>query len=269
MVLADGMGGMAGGAQASRVVVESFLHTFQESEGPATLRFNQCLDEASSRLRELVKDDPSLEGMGSTVVAVHYDGKEISWLSVGDSPMWLYSDEKLMRLNSDHSMAQVLDRLVESGELTEEEALNDGRRNMLLSAVTGSKVELVDSAKCSCRLLARDRLLIASDGIQTLSDEDIERQLNTIEGTSDIVADALLSAVKTAADERQDNLTFLLLSGDTFEDDAKDRVTASETDSREAGSSSQARYRFSPSILKILGVVLAVVGLLILAIFTW
>ena len=217
MVLADGMGGEAGGALASRTVVEAFTHSFPILHGTPDIRFEQCLGEASERLRKMVQDDPSLDGMGSTVVAVHYDGEELTWLSVGDSPMWLFSDGDLVRLNADHSMAQILDRLVEKGELTAEEARNDRRRNMLLSAVTGARVEHVDCVKRSCRLRERDCILLASDGIQTLSDEEIEHHLINAGGKAEDAADMLFSAVQNASVASQDNMTFLLLFDGAFE----------------------------------------------------
>ena len=237
--------------------------------GPASFRFKQCLNEASSRLCELVKDDPSLEGMGSTVIAAHYDGQELTWLSVGDSPMWLFSNKKLVRLNADHSMARVLDRMVENGDLSEEEARNDRRRNMLLSAVTGSPVEIVDCAKRSCRLVAQDRLLIASDGIQTLADQEIERQLAATEGTAESVADALLSAVRTASGERQDNMTFLLLLGEAYEKDTLSRVIGAEIGDGDIESSLEESRRNSVPFWIVLGLGLAIIGLLVATISSW
>ena len=214
VVLADGMGGEAGGAVASRTVVQTFLDRFPDSDGAACVRFQACLDEATDSLREQAGTDPALDGMGSTVVAAHYDGEELSWLSVGDSPMWLFSGGKLVRLNADHSMAPVLDRLAKDGELSPEEALGDSRRNMLRSAVTGAKAELVDCAKRSCPLGRYDCLLVASDGIQTLTEEDIGQHLASADGDMEAAADALFSAVRAAAGPGQDNVTFLLISGE-------------------------------------------------------
>ena len=152
--------------------------------------------------------------MGSTVVAAVYDGQGVSWVSVGDSPMWLFIGGRLLRLNADHSMAPVLDRMAEVGELTPEEALNDGTRHMLRSAVTGSELDLIDRDHRPCRLREGDFLLLASDGIETLSQEEIELCLESARGGSRATADALLSAVKAAAKPYQDNVTFLLLAGE-------------------------------------------------------
>ena len=213
LVLADGMGGEAGGAKASRTVVQVFTNRFPDLDGTACARFQTCLEEATGSLCEQTKDDPGLDGMGSTVVAVYHDGRELAWLSVGDSPMWLFTGGKLVRLNADHSMAPVLDRLVRDGGLSPGEAREDSRRNMLRSAVTGSKTEIVDCAKRSCRLGPDEFLLIASDGIQTLAEEDIEQYLAAAKGDTEAAADALFSAVQDAAGPSQDNMTFLLLSG--------------------------------------------------------
>jgi len=268
MVLADGMGGEAGGMLASHGVVKSFLHAFPVSEEPVSIRFEQCLDEASSHLRKLVKDSPSLEGMGTTVIAAHYDGEELTWLSVGDSPMWLFSDGKLVRLNADHSMAQVLNRMVESGELSAEEARNDKGRHMLLSAVTGGHVELVDCGKRSCRLRGQDCILIASDGIQTLSDNDIEQYLTKAEGTAESAADALLSAVYNASGTGQDNVTFILLFGEDSENDSTIQRIDSEVKFGADELSLEARRWNAAPFWKGLGLGLSI-GLLATAISLW
>ena len=212
MVLADGMGGEVGGARASRCVVRTFLSRFAELEGATAARLNECLHAANRNLYAQVSDDPELDGMGSTVVAAVYDGCNLSWLSVGDSPMWLFTGGRITRLNADHSMAPVLDRMVESGEISREEALSDGTRQMLRSAVTGLDLDLVDRARRSCRLEQGDCLLVASDGLETLAEEDIERCLGDSNGNAEAAADALFSAVQAAGRPNQDNVTFLLLT---------------------------------------------------------
>ena len=212
MVLADGMGGAAGGATASRIAVEAFVGEFPGLNGPADARFRACLEAATARLREREIEDPRLGGMGTTVVAALYDGCRLDWLSVGDSPMWLYASGALERLNADHSMAPILERLVLAGELSPEAARLDRRRHMLRSAVTGRPPDLVDCGSRACRLQPGDCLLIASDGIETLADAEIARELRAADGSADAAADALDRAVRAAAGPGQDNVTFLLLS---------------------------------------------------------
>ena len=211
MVLADGMGGAAGGAVASRIAVEMFSREFAKSSGTIGDRFRRCLEAATARLRERETEDPRLSGMGTTVVAALYDGRGVDWLSVGDSPMWLFTAGTLARLNADHSMAPLLAQLVRKGELTPDEARSDRRRNMLRSAVAGRPAELVDCGYRPCRLRPGDCLLIASDGLETLSEEEIARELGAAKGNGEAAADALVSALRAAADPGQDNATFMLL----------------------------------------------------------
>ena len=213
MVLADGMGGEAGGARASRSVVEAFARRFPRLPGTTPTRLNSCLDIASDALDAQVREEPELEGMGSTVVAALYDGRSLSWLSVGDSPMWLFSNGRLTRLNADHSMAPVLDRMVETGEMSSREALADHRRHMLRSAVTGEEVDLIDCAQRSCRIEPGEFLVLASDGLETLAVDRIERLLGESGGDADKAADALMAAVRAVNRAHQDNVTLLVLAG--------------------------------------------------------
>ena len=260
MVLADGMGGEAGGATASDTVVRTFIRQFEDSTGSIHTRLRDCLAQATISLTEQEEDDPRLEGMGSTVVAAFYDGRRVSWLSVGDSPMWLFADGRLQRLNDDHSMVPVLESLVRDGEMTREEALGDRRRNMLRSAVTSSPAELVDCTERSCRLRPGDYLLIASDGLETLSEEEIEQCLDRAGGGSEDAAGALLSAVRDAAGPGQDNVTFLLLSGESAADDRAARRMDPAGVASEAETAVRSRSRSHRQVAR-LAAVLAV-GLL-------
>ena len=212
MILADGMGGAAGGAVASRAVVEVFAREFPALSGTPDTRFRTCLEAATADLRAREIADPRLNGMGTTVVAALYDGRSLDWLSVGDSPMWLYASGALERLNADHSMAPFLERLVLAGELSPEAARTDWRRHMLRSVVVSSPPDLVDCGSRPCRLQPGGCLLIASDGIETLAEAEIAQELRAADGSADAAVDALDRAVRAAAGPGQDNVTFLLLS---------------------------------------------------------
>ena len=148
---------------------------FRRSRGTVEDRLRYCLDAATAAIRDRETLDRRLSGMGTTVVAALYDGRGVDWLSVGDSPMWLFAGGALARLNEDHSMAPLVEELVRTGELSPHEARNDWRRHMLRSAVMSKRPELVDRAWRPCRLLPGEFLLVASDGIETLAEEEIAR----------------------------------------------------------------------------------------------
>ena len=196
-IVADGMGGHAGGAVASRLAVDAFVQAVEQGGGLA-----DGLQDANEAVRLGALGKPDLNGMGATVVAAHVRGDEVRWISVGDSPFYLVSAGKLERLNADHSMAPQIDALVERGMLTAEEAEHHPGRHTLREAVMGDPLTLID--KGSRRLVAGDRLLLCSDGVQTLTVEQIAAQATQ-------PASVLVEAVLAVAKDHQDNVTVVKL----------------------------------------------------------
>jgi len=212
MVLADGMGGHRGGAHASTAAVETFIDSFNHESGTIAERLSRALEDANDRIGKDSQENPELEGMGCTLVGVSLTEVGIEWISVGDSPMWLARNGKLQRLNADHSMAPILAKQVELGELTEEEAKRHPQRNALRSAVIGDKMQHVDASKRPMKFRKGDRLLLASDGLETLSVDEIA---GLIEEAGEVEAGALAKTLVAAVDARQrkgqDNTTVMVI----------------------------------------------------------
>jgi protein phosphatase len=213
VVLADGMGGHAGGAVASKTVCESFISTYSaEAEGEVPERLKRALEAANLAVAAQVTQKPHLSGMGSTLVGARFSGAGLEWVSVGDSPMFLYRDGAVAPLNADHSLAPLLDQLAKAGRMTEEEARADPRRHMLRAAVTGEPIELVDVSQKPCALLPGDYVVLASDGIHTLEGEHIARVIKAFadDGPATI-ATKLISEVEAQGDPHQDNTTLVVV----------------------------------------------------------
>lgn len=209
-VLADGMGGHDGGAVASHVAVETFLHhAGLGSESSFTDALSSSLLAANRAISVEGRDNPRLGDMGCTIVAAALDGPMLHYVSVGDSVLWKVSLGELERLNADHSMTPLVDAAVARGEMTEEEARN--LRSGLRSALTGRPIQLIDSR--SIELGSDDDILLASDGILTLSDAAILSLVNPLQpGDRQARVDALLDAVEEHALPDQDNCTVMLVS---------------------------------------------------------
>lgn len=207
-VLADGMGGHAGGALASRTACETFLSAYRGYEGANRDRLVAGLDAANGAIADCVRNDPSLSGMGSTLVGAAFGEGGLEWISVGDSPLLLYRRGELATLNDDHSLAPELDRLAAAGQMTEEQARRDPRRHMLRSAVTGEDLDLVDLSRRPLVVEPGDYIILASDGLQTLEMNEIERIIGAYatDGAA-AVAGALIRAVELVRDPHQDNTT--------------------------------------------------------------
>ncbi|MEM8785392.1 MAG: protein phosphatase 2C domain-containing protein [Pseudomonadota bacterium] len=211
-VLADGMGGHAAGAQAGRRVVQSMLTTVNaEPSDSMGGRLRAGLEAAGTALRDFVADNPDAEGMGATLVAAVVDAHALQWLSVGDSGLYLLREGHLERLNADHSMAPVYETMRREGKISDEEFATAPNKHMLRSAVTGDPVELIDCPQAPVALRPGDRLLIASDGLDTLAQDDVIRLLSR--GTPGEAVDALIKAVAEVGKPRQDNTTVCVIDG--------------------------------------------------------
>ena len=196
-VVADGMGGHAGGAVASKLAVEAFVHAVEQGGGLA-----DGLNGANAAVGKGAVGKPQLAGMGATLVAVQLRGDELRWISVGDSPFFLIEAGRIERLNADHSMAPQIDAMVARGLLTEDEAEHHPGRHTLREAVMGDPLTLID--KGTRRLGPDARLLVCSDGAQSLTMEQILGQIGR-------PAEGIVQAVLAAAKEHQDNVTVVKL----------------------------------------------------------
>ncbi len=207
-VLADGMGGHAGGALASRMACEEFIKSVALLDGDVHDRLAAGLHAANDAIADKVSNNPLLNGMGSTLVGVIFKTEGVVWVSVGDSPLFLYRGGEIAVLNEDHSLAPELDRMVEQGRMTSEAARRDPRRHMLRSAVTGDDLDLVDFSGKPLRVEPGDYVILASDGVNSLEPTEIERIVAAYaDDGADAVAKALIRAVEALRDPHQDNTT--------------------------------------------------------------
>ena len=211
LVLADGMGGHVGGEVASRLVVEQFSQDYINNPAGVLGALRSSLDSANEQLAEAVVETPRLRGMGTTLIGCVIRGNDLYWISVGDSPLWLFRDGSLQRLNADHSMLPLLAEMVRSGEMSREAAQADMRRHMLRSAVTGKGIELVDLCTEPCRLQADDIVILASDGVETLAEDELIVVLEKgHEQTPQQLADNIMTRIEAVGNSTQDNASLIL-----------------------------------------------------------
>jgi serine/threonine protein phosphatase PrpC len=212
-VLSDGMGGHAGGEVASKLAVKTFFSAFESFKiNSIQGRLSAAIQAANSEIAQEITRSPSLEGMGCTLVGLVITDESMFWISVGDSLLYLFRDGKLSRLNADHSMAPVLGKLVEAGQLSVAELKVHPQRNALRSAVTGEAMELIDVSQVPLQLYANDIVVCATDGILTLKESEISAILKKLKSShANEIAKALVQAVKDRARSRQDNTTVQVL----------------------------------------------------------
>jgi hypothetical protein len=111
--------------------------------------------------------------MGGTVVATSLVDGGLQWVSVGDSLLYLLRDGMLKRLNDDHSMGPQIDLMAKNGMIDAETARTHPQRNCLTSALTGKDIPELDCPPERLELEDGDIIVLASDGLQAVAEEDI------------------------------------------------------------------------------------------------
>lgn len=210
LIMADGMGGHAAGNVASNMVVATFNKTFQGKMPDP--KINEVLQAAlltsNDQIRAAVQETPDLTGMGCTMVTAYLEGDALRWISVGDSHLYLLRDRELTKLNADHSYGGFLDMMSEQGmDVTEHEGMS---RNMLMSAMTGEEISSIDIPDKPTKLHDGDRIIVASDGLDTIGHGAII-QYSSWSSTARECVYALLKAVEEANRPNQDNTTIIVL----------------------------------------------------------
>lgn len=212
-VMADGMGGHASGEVASKKAVEAFNDAFASFPlESVTARLAAALQHANAQIAQSIKDVPALDGMGCTMVAAHLGLDGLHWISVGDSILYVLRKNKLTRLNDDHSMMSLINDSVRSGKMSEAEASNYPYRNALRSAVTGGEISLIDSPAVPFSLKRGDIVVLATDGILSISNSEIVDVLKSMSGQSaSDMASALIRKVESKRKPKQDNTSIQVI----------------------------------------------------------
>lgn len=219
VVLADGMGGHAAGDVVSKIVAtEMFSELLFQSGDPARLAreaapiLREAAVAANACITAHALANPATTGMGATLLApVVHDGG-LSWISVGDSLLYLYRDEALYRLNEDHSLSPQIDMMVRQGLMDAETAARHPDRSTLTSVLIGAPIPLIDCPDRPVPLLSGDIVIAASDGLAFLSNEAIAEVLDGCTGaTSAEIARRLIAAVADLAHEEQDNTSLAVI----------------------------------------------------------
>ncbi len=211
LVLADGLGGHADGAEAARLVVDTFRERAADGAFDAPEHGRRALDEAihevNWRIKMAAKPADDERGMGSTAVAAVLDGARLRWISVGDSHLYVWRRSRLTKLNADHSQAAMM---IREGYAHHDPAVL-ASRSLLASALTGATIEEIDSPPHDVPLAVGDVILLASDGLNSLAHGEIERLIGKASGRgAEALAQELISAVLALTLPRQDNVTVVV-----------------------------------------------------------
>jgi protein phosphatase len=209
-VVADGMGGHAGGDVASAIVVKRLAESdrLYTSPNDAEFALHAAILAANSLLAETVFEHSELTGMGTTVSGILRVEDKIAIAHIGDSRIYLFRDGELRQITADHTFVQ---RLVDSGRITQEEAAVHPRRSVLMRVLGDVDASPeIDTTVLSTQ--PGDRWLICSDGLSSYVSED---KIQMVLATTPHPRDAADRLVKESLDQgAPDNVTVVLVDVD-------------------------------------------------------
>ena len=208
MAVADGMGGHKGGEIASSIAIthigKRFIDTSSVGNKEDAINFlKEIVSEANMLLYKYTEDNPESNGMGTTIVMALLTKEFLLFGNIGDSSGFVIKNKKIYKITNDHTLVNLL---VKSGEITEEEAKDHPRKNVLMRAL-GANI----SVEMDVFDVERDvsAILLCSDGLTNMLDEEqIEKVLD-----SDMDIDAKVQKLINKANNRggTDNISVAYL----------------------------------------------------------
>lgn len=190
MAVADGMGGHRGGEIASSIAISHIGKRFAEissigNKEDAINWIKDVVSEANVLIYKYTNENPESVGMGTTLVLSVLTKTFLLFGNIGDSSGYVFRNEKLHKVTTDHTLVNLL---VKSGELTEEEAKNHPRKNVLMKALGATTKVEMDIIEVESDV---DGIMLCSDGLTNMLDDeqiakvlsednDIEEKLNKL-----------------------------------------------------------------------------------------
>lgn len=177
LAVADGMGGHRGGEIASSIAISHIGKRFSEisslgNKEDAINWIKDAVSEANVQIYKYTSEFPESAGMGTTLVLAVLTSQYLLFGNIGDSSGYVFKNDKIHKITTDHTLVNLL---VKSGELTEEEAKDHPRKNVLmraLGATTKVEMDIFDVERDV------DGVMLCSDGLTNmLDDEQISRVL--------------------------------------------------------------------------------------------
>ena len=213
-VVCDGMGGLSGGEQASRVCAQKIFSGFYSRpvQDNVCERLKALAEEADSEVSSLKDANGNLLRSGTTLVAaVVKDGKAY-WVSVGDSRIYLYQQGRIIQLTRDHNLRMNLESRLAAGLITREQMAAVPKQEALTSFIGKGRELIIDTGELEFTGEDGSLLLLCSDGLyKSLSDmqiaELVQKNIKNVQRLPEIIAN---TALKTG-NRKHDNTTVLVI----------------------------------------------------------
>jgi PPM family protein phosphatase len=205
VAVADGMGGLPAGELASDLVIKALApldDAPDDADADPLEQLTAAVEDGNNRVADMVDEDPTREGMGTTVTALLLDGERVGLVHVGDSRCYVLHEGTLEQITRDDTLVQ---SLVDRGALTPAQARSHPQRSLVTQAVQGRPMTISGGI-----LDARDgdRYLLCSDGLSdVVTDEAIATALASYPEAQECAEQLVKLAVQAGG---PDNITVIV-----------------------------------------------------------
>lgn len=259
-VVCDGMGGHVGGATASKIGVNSICQYVREHECTIPQQFLvKALEYANENIFKESRSNTELKGMGTTACVALVRGDKVWYAHVGDSRIYYYNSKNniLYRLTKDHSVVQAL---VDQGMITEAEAEHHPEKNKIRKSL-GIK-ETVEAEPCQMPLIPSDGdiLLICSDGLSGMMDEDDILEVLTTTPNVNEAGKALIELAKAGGGTDNITVQIIKFSGAGVREAVFDAKNKGITSSSQKKSNDNNKRQIWPWLILSLSIVLFIIA---------
>jgi len=230
-ILADGMGGAAAGDLASSEVMNIVRRLDAPLEGDPLEALAGAVHRANDRLAEVIEGDSTVEGMGTTLTALLWDGQAFGLAHIGDSRGYRLRDGDLSQITHDHTFVQ---SLVDEGRISPDEARTHPHRSLILRVLLGADDNEPDLDMVEVQ--PGDRYLLCSDGLSDMIDDESIREALGLENI-DIAAVELVN--RALAGGGHDNVTCVIAEVVAADDPQEDLAAAADGEPMLVGAASE------------------------------
>ncbi|MBQ5439550.1 MAG: serine/threonine-protein phosphatase [Clostridia bacterium] len=213
-VVCDGMGGLEAGDRASLTAVSMLKLAFDKlptAKVDIPKFFSEMIDYIDCEINRW-DDLKTDKGAGTTLVSVIIENRRLYWASVGDSSIFIYQQGKLKRITTSHNYKKILDKMVDGGVLSQEQAEHDPQKDALVSYLGMGGVTFREINSKPYVLRSGDILMLCSDGVtNTLSESDIAAVIK--ENSDDVYrcCKEINQSVSKKNNAMQDNSTVVII----------------------------------------------------------
>lgn len=210
-IVADGIGSFVDGKYSSELAVEAFLREFRKTDITDNIGyyFQRTAKAVNSQIKDIYDDIPT----GTTIVSavIRYNKLYYAW--AGDSTIAVYRNGRLIPLNSKDNVGNRLEEMYQEGRISRKKVIKMPHQNRLVNYLGYDEFEQVSIPRQPVILQKEDKVLLYTDGLEVLSQVEIEDILNANQ-SAEIAAESLMVAVEQKKIKNKDNATVLVLSID-------------------------------------------------------